>query len=92
MSALATIKDPEVGLDIVSMGLLYNARLTDSQLIVEMTMTTPYCPLGPFFSQEVARVATEATGIRQIDVQFVFSPLWHPSMIDHGEHKQPANL
>lgn len=92
MSALATIKDPEVGLDIVSMGLLYNARYDGAQVAIEMTMTTPYCPLAPFFTQEVSRIATEATGVTQVEVQFVFSPLWNPAMINHGESGPVTNI
>lgn len=87
MHALATITDPEVGLDIVSMGLLYNARQTDDTLIIDMTMTTPYCPLAPFFTQEVSRVAAATVpDAPAVVVNFVFTPLWSQSMIDHGEN------
>lgn len=83
LRALSEIKDPEVGLDIVTMGLIYGIARSEQRLIIAMTMTTPFCPLGPYFTQAVTQAATAAVpDVIEVRVDFVFQPLWQPGMVN----------
>ena len=66
-NALAGVYDPELYLDVVSLGLVYDVRIDDGVLVVEMTMTTPGCPVSESLP---------------VDVRVVWDPPWDPSMMD----------
>jgi metal-sulfur cluster biosynthetic enzyme len=76
LRALRVVIDPELGVDIVSLGLVYEAVRDGDTARVVMTMTTPACPLGESIAAD-ARSAVEAMGgVRHADVQLVFDPPW----------------
>ena len=81
--ALRGVYDPELYLDVVSLGLVYDVRVEGGGLVVEMTMTTPGCPASQVLP-EMARVAiTDAVdGAVEVDVRVVWEPPWSPAMID----------
>ncbi|MFC1663278.1 metal-sulfur cluster assembly factor [Patescibacteria group bacterium] len=81
---LSKIIDPEVGLDIVTMGLIYNAKRSDDKLEIDMTMTTPYCPLQDYFDIEVKKAA-KIFAENKLKINFIFDPAWSPNMIDRKE-------
>jgi len=84
MKALAEIKDPEVGLDIVAMGLIYGAIERNDDVLIKMTMTTPYCPLKEYFIQEVTSSVKKLKN-KKVKIDFIFEPLWSPKMINQEE-------
>lgn len=78
LSALHEVLDPEVGLDVVSLGLVYGVEAVDGRVRVELTMTTPTCPLGEqIVSDAEARIAA-LPGVEAVDVQLVWEPPWTP--------------
>jgi len=82
-NALAGVYDPELYLDVVSLGLVYDVRVDDGALVVEMTMTTPGCPVSESLPEEAkAAVRQEAGDGLPVDVRVVWDPPWDPSMMD----------
>jgi metal-sulfur cluster biosynthetic enzyme len=76
---LRDVIDPEVGINIVDLGLVYDVRLaSDGVAAVRMTMTTPGCPLGGYFEDEVHNCLWGAPGVDQVDLQIVWEPPWDP--------------
>jgi metal-sulfur cluster biosynthetic enzyme len=84
--ALRTVYDPELYIDIVSLGLVYDVREEDGVVVVEMTLTTPGCPASESLP-EMARVAVaEAIGTASaVAAHVVWDPPWSPEMIDTDE-------
>ncbi len=79
MKELATILDPEFGLSIVELGLIYEVQLSETQVTAVMTLTSPYCPAGDVIMDGVRSVLTLVGGGRTVDVQLVWSPPWTPA-------------
>ncbi len=80
--ALRQVIDPEVGLNIVDLGLVYRVELSPRCLLVEITMTSPACPMGAFVRNEVRAVAREvAPSSASVDVVLVWDPPWSPTMM-----------
>lgn len=78
---LEGVIDPELGADIVSLGLIYDIRVEGSAALVRMTMTTPFCPLEDYFRLNVAKAVREVAGIKTVNIDFVFEPAWTPEKI-----------
>jgi len=72
--ALKTIKDPEVGYDIVTMGLIYNIDISGKDVKILMTYTTPFCPWGPQINDEVTTVLKDSLGAKNVDIEITFDP------------------
>jgi len=83
--SLRQVIDPEVGRDIVALGLVYNIVVAPERLFVEMTMTSPACPLGEMLLDEVHAVLAQVLPeTLQRDVRLVWEPPWNPSMMDEA--------
>jgi metal-sulfur cluster biosynthetic enzyme len=79
--ALTTVHDPEIGMDIVELGLVYDIEIEDDDKVrVEMTLTTPGCPLGEGISAMVENALTRI-GASAAEVEIVWSPPWTPDMM-----------
>lgn len=77
MGALENVIDPELGIDIVNMGLVYGVDLNEEGLCtVTMTLTTMGCPLAGHIEQDVRRALSDIPQIKEIDVNIVWSPPW----------------
>lgn len=85
---LNTVIDPEVGIGIVDLGLVYDVAITDEAIVVEMTMTTPACPLGPYLRQAVEQALAESAGRRLVTIELVFDPPWSPDLISEEGRAQ----
>lgn len=82
---LARVDDPEVGIDIISLGLVYGIDVGDTGTKVTMSVTTPACPLGAYFEDAIHGCLRQLPGIGEIAVDIVYEPAWSPEMInDHG--------
>jgi metal-sulfur cluster biosynthetic enzyme len=77
--ALRSVDDPEVGMSIVDLGLVYRIDVAPDRVHVEMTMTTPSCPLGDLISENARRAvgATLPDGVA-VDIELVWDPPWTP--------------
>ncbi len=79
---LRHVYDPEIGINIVDLGLVYDADVsTDGDVLVTMTLTSLGCPLGPVIVQEVQGALRDLPGIREVDVKLVWSPPWSPDLM-----------
>jgi metal-sulfur cluster biosynthetic enzyme len=87
--AMRAVMDPEIGLDVVSLGLVYRAWREDRVAHVVMTMTTPACPLHEMITEDVtSAVSTMVRGIDEVDVQLVFEPRWSPARMSEEAKSQ----
>lgn len=78
---LTAVIDPEVGINIVDLGLVRDLRVDDHAIEVVMTMTTPACPLGPYLEAGVQAVLGEIAGHRLVLAEVTFDPPWSPEEI-----------
>jgi metal-sulfur cluster biosynthetic enzyme len=87
--ALRKVVDPEVGIDIVELGLVYAIETTPGRVRVDMTMTTPACPSGPQLRDDAAHAIRMALPeAREIDVQLVWEPPWTPDRMSSSAKKR----
>ena len=84
---LRSVVDPEIGLDMVSLGLLYGVKVEGSKIQVTMTLTTPACPVGPMFVNAVHQAVMAIPGVSECDVELTFSPPWDPRTMASDEVK-----
>ncbi len=81
-AGLKNVYDPEIGVNIVDLGLVYDADIEESgDVLVTMTLTSLGCPLGPVIMQEVNNALRDLPGIGETDVKLVWSPAWNPDMM-----------
>ena len=79
IEGLKNVYDPEIGINIVDLGLVYDADVADNgDVLVTMTLTSMGCPLGPVIVQEVQSALKDLPGINDVDVKIVWSPPWSP--------------
>jgi len=78
---LIGVMDPELGLSIVKLGLVYDLEIEDGAVTVIMTMTTPACPLGEVLTRDVQRLVGELPWVTAVAVRIVWEPRWSPAMI-----------
>jgi metal-sulfur cluster biosynthetic enzyme len=71
--------DPEIGVNVVDLGLVYGIEVKDATAEVTMTLTTPMCPLGPYIDQEVRSAVSDVPGVENAKVNLVWTPPWDPS-------------
>lgn len=82
IGSLKQVIDPEMGLNIVDMGLVYRLDLSDEgEMQVFMTLTSPGCPAGPEIRADVKNNLESLNGIKEVKINFVFSPPWTPAMM-----------
>jgi metal-sulfur cluster biosynthetic enzyme len=84
---LKAVVDPEIGLDIVNLGLIYNVDVHENNIKVEMTLTGPGCPVGPMLQSQVYGVCAGWPGARNVQVDLVWSPPWDPRTMASEEAK-----
>ncbi len=81
IAALKQVIDPELGINIVDLGLVYDVQIAGDDVLVTMTMTTPACPLGAHLVDETTFAVEQLTGAASVDVQLVWEPAWSPMMM-----------
>jgi metal-sulfur cluster biosynthetic enzyme len=83
LGALEEVYDPEIGMNIVDLGLVYGLDWDEERghVHVDLTLTSPGCPLGPEIIRDIKRQLREFEDIMDVDVDLVWNPLWHPTMM-----------
>lgn len=82
LELLSAIPDPELGIGIVDLGLIYGIEIKDQKVRVEMTMTTPACPLHAQLRQSIEdAIQARLPGVESVDVVLVWDPPWHPMLM-----------
>jgi metal-sulfur cluster biosynthetic enzyme len=87
METLRQVIDPEIGVNIVDLGLVYNYAYADGKLTVTMTLTTPGCPMHDSIAEGVKNILLSLGGVNEVDVQVVWDPPWHPSMMSESARR-----
>ena len=80
--ALRRVKDPELHLNVVDLGLVYDVRVDGSAVTVDMSLTSPGCPSGPEIVGDVEKEARTVEGVEDVTVNIVWSPMWTPDRIE----------
>ena len=79
---LRKVKDPELDLNIMDLGLVYDVEIDDGKVQVTMTLTSPGCPAGPMITNDVYREVRALDGVKDVDVEIVWEPYWTPERIE----------
>lgn len=78
IQVLKDYKDPEIGLDIWTLGLIYKVEIDHDYVKITMTFTSPFCPYGPHMVEEIKNKLKEK-GIKKVEIEITFDPVWEPS-------------
>jgi metal-sulfur cluster biosynthetic enzyme len=81
LDALKNVFDPELGINIVDLGLVYDVAVTGGDVHVEYALTTMGCPIGPLIEQQMQAILTQLPGVRSVDAEMVMRPPWSPEMM-----------
>lgn len=80
-TAMKAVVDPEIGINVVDLGLVYGYDKVDGKVTVVMTLTSMGCPLTELIHQQVTMILAALPGVKEADVEFTFSPPWSTDMI-----------
>ena len=78
VEALRQVEDPELGMDIVELGLFYDAEVEGPNVKVQYTLTSMGCPAGPLIQEDIERVVGEIPGVGEVRSDLTFDPPWTP--------------
>src|SRR6266487_3928102 len=78
LEALRQVEDPELGMDIVDLGLLYEVGVEGPKVKVLYSLTSMGCPAGPLIAQDIDRTLREVPGVEDVDLELTFDPPWTP--------------
>ena len=81
LETLRQVIDPELGCNIVDLGLIYDVSITGQKVDVVMTLTTPGCPMHESIGLGVQNALLNLAGVEEAEVQIVWDPPWHPAMM-----------
>jgi metal-sulfur cluster biosynthetic enzyme len=79
--ALTNVIDPELGLDFVELGLIYDVAIEGGDVFVTFTLTSPGCPIGPQVSEQIDEFVSELDGVTGVHSTMTFSPPWTPELM-----------
>ena len=80
--ALKTVYDPEIPVNVVDLGLIYDVQVTDdNNVFVQMTLTFPGCGMGPHIAQQAEWAIQDLDGVEEVEIELTFDPPWSPEMI-----------
>jgi Predicted metal-sulfur cluster biosynthetic enzyme len=80
--ALRKVKDPELNINIIDLGLVYDIRVDGTEVQVDMTLTSPGCPAGPHIIGDVERAVKPLPGVEKVTINLVWDPFWSPDKIE----------
>ena len=92
LEQLRLVNDPEINLSIVDLGLVYDISIDDGNVLVTMTLTSPGCPLGPVIRGEAYAKLKELPGVKDVDVEIVWSPPWDPRTMASEDVKMTLGI
>jgi len=80
-AACASVNDPEFGLSIEDLGLIYDVAIDGASVSIAMTLTSPYCPAGDVMVDGIRAAVGSVRGVKSVDVRVVWDPQWTPEMV-----------
>lgn len=81
LDALRNVYDPELGINIVDLGLVYTVEVSDGRVYIEYTLTTMGCPIGPLIEQQMQAFLATVPGVQEVETEMVLRPPWSPEMM-----------
>jgi metal-sulfur cluster biosynthetic enzyme len=81
LESLKNVFDPELGINIVDLGLVYEVEISDGTVHIEYTLTTMGCPIGPLIEQQMQQLLSAVDGVETVDAEMVIRPAWSPEMM-----------
>ncbi len=91
LEEMKVVSDPEIGMDIVNLGLVYDIQIDGDQVYIKMTMTAPTCPVTPWILAEAQKVVENMPGVEAADIELVWEPPWNPEMMS-DEAREELNM
>jgi len=79
VETLKKINDPEIQLDVYTLGLIYNVEIKEEKVNLKMTFTSPMCPYGPFLMDDIKTKIGMLEGVREVNIELTFEPAWQPT-------------
>ena len=80
--ALRTVYDPEIPVNVVDLGLIYDVQVSDANdVFVQMTLTFPGCGMGPHIAQQAEWAVQDVEGVEEVNIELTFDPPWSPDLI-----------
>jgi len=86
--SLKTVFDPEIPVNVVDLGLIYDVQVTKGDVYVQMTLTFPGCGMGPFIAQQAEWAIQDVEGVEDVEIELVFDPPWSPNLISEEARSQ----
>lgn len=87
ITALKDVYDPEIPVNIVDLGLVYDIQINNGDVWVQMTLTAPGCGMGPFIAQQAEWAVSSMEGVKKANVELVWDPPWSPEFITEDGKK-----
>ncbi len=87
LEALRSVIDPELGVNLVDLGLVYEVAVSDGIAYITLTTTTPACPIGDYLEDQVRWAVLRLPGILGVEVQVVHEPRWTPALMSDAARK-----
>lgn len=85
---LKTCYDPEIPFNIVDLGLIYKLDVNPEGVVkIKMTLTSPGCPVGPWLTDEITSACMSVSGVKKVEIEIVFDPLWSKEMMSQAAHE-----
>ena len=86
--SLKAVYDPEIPVNVVDLGLIYDVKVNDSSVYVQMTLTFPGCGMGPYIAQQAEWAIQDIEGVEDVEIELVFDPPWSPDLISEEARSQ----
>ena len=86
--SLKTVYDPEIPVNVVDLGLVYDVQVNKGDVYVQMTLTFPGCGMGPFIAQQAEWAIQDVEGVEDVEIELVFDPPWSPDLISEEARSQ----
>ena len=87
--ALKTVYDPEIPVNVVDLGLIYDVQVNDdNNVYVQLTLTFPGCGMGPHIAQQAEWAIQDVEGVKDVEIELVFDPPWSPDLISEEARSQ----
>ena len=80
LEALNGVEDPEMKISVIDLGLIYDVKIENTHAEIDMTLTSPGCPIAPELMAAVRRAALDTKGLESVHVNLTFTPLWDPKV------------
>jgi metal-sulfur cluster biosynthetic enzyme len=88
MKVLKECYDPEIGVSLLDLGLIYDVKVENDKVNIKMTLTTPGCPMHSYMVQDVQNKVKSIKGIQEVNIELVWDPPWTPDRISKSVRKQ----